>query len=234
MSNVLTQDRKEKMAQSVEGIMSEPLTETLEDVVEETGKEQSVASFGDGTVQLLLLVDLKSALNYLRETRSEAREMGEMSEMSETIDIDTSTSTQQKSGGSKGRGTLTRLFLVGAVVGLGYVLRRRMGSVDEVVTEASDRAQSVAERTSERTSEFAEQTTAVTDEAANTVEESSEQVADQIESGGEAAADQIESTGETAADEVDSSGDATAERVEEVSEEMEERADEDADDEEYE
>jgi len=107
---------------------------------------------------------------------------------------------------SGGRGIVSKLLLVGTVVGIGYVLKSRSGSVDEVVSEATEQVQSVTEKT-----------IGESDQADEKVEE----VAEKAEEASEIAAEGIESTGEDVSEQVDEA----AKDLEEETEDDDENSD---------
>ncbi|WP_135828959.1 hypothetical protein [Halorussus halobius] len=136
------------------------------------------------------------------------------------------TDDRERTSQRGGRGTLATLFVLGAVAGLGYVLQRRMGSVDEVVDQATEQVQTVADRTEMRSGEAAEQTEEVAGAAADRIEETGGTVAEQVESGSEEVAERVREGGEEAADTVQEGGERAAEQMEEAGERAEETADE--------
>ena len=97
--------------------------------------------------------------------------------------------------GGGGRGLFATLFVLGAVVGVGYVLQRRTGSNGDLGERA--------------------------DELADSVETGSENVAEQVRERGERAADRLEEAGETA-EEFQTDAE---ERVDEMTDEGEEDGD---------
>ena len=190
---------------------SGPLMEVLRVALEESETSASSASRGQKIARAFLVIDVGAAVNRLRRGR------GAPSEAAETL-AEPATDIEAEEGG-KGRSTLSRLFLLGVVVGLGYVLRSRSGSgsesVGKVVDTATERAQTVADETARRSGEIAQRTTAVTG-----------QVADRIEQTGETAADRIEDTGEMAADTIQEGGETATDQIEEATETVEEMEEE--------
>jgi hypothetical protein len=171
-----------------------------------------------------LLVDLGAAMNYLRGRRGSSEATEALTEMVSEPEL-TETGGESNSGG-QGRGTLSKLFLVGMVVGLGYMLRKRSGSVGQTVSQATDRAREVADETELRSGEMAGRTETVTEKAADRIEETGETVADEaadrVRESGEMAADSVQESGEMAADEIEGA----AEKTEEAEEKAEDAADE--------
>ncbi|UPW01117.1 hypothetical protein M0R88_03205 [Halorussus gelatinilyticus] len=162
-------------------------------------------------VRTFLLVDLGAAMNYLRGRRGSSEATEALTELAPEADL-------ESDGSSGGRGMLSRLFLLGVVVGLGYAMSKRSESVGETVGRATDRVREVADQTAIRSGEAAQRTEAVAGEAADRIEEGSEMAAERVQEGGEAAAEQVRERGEMAADSVQEGG-------EEVSEDMERAAD---------
>ncbi|WP_162224595.1 hypothetical protein [Halorussus amylolyticus] len=136
------------------------------------------------------------------------------------------TSSSDRDGQSQGRGMLSRLFVVGLVVGLGYVLRRRGGSLGGVLRRATERMRSTADETADRTDEAADRTETVAGTAAQRIRETGEMAAQQVEQGSEMVATRIEEGGETASDRVEESGEMAADRMEEAADTAEETAEE--------
>ena len=178
----------------------------------------SSASRGDKIARAFLVIDVGAAANRLLRGR------GAPSDAVETL-VEPAADIDADEGG-RGRGTLSRLFLLGVIVGLSYVLRSRSGSVGEVVGTATERAQSVADETARRSGEIAQRTTAVTGQVADRIEQTGETAADRIEETGEMAADRIEETGETAGDTIQESGEMATDQIEEATETVEEMEEE--------
>lgn len=213
----------------------DPLVRVVEVALGDDESGRSTGSQGKGIVRPFLLVDLRAAVDYLRGNRGGPTEaIGRGAE--EVLQTATSEGELERGRSSRrgrtsgqtdggGRGMLSKLFLVGLVVGLGYVMRKRSGSVGEAVSEATDRAREVADETEMRSGEMAQRTESVADEAADRIEEQGETVADE-------AADQVREVGETAADSVQESGEMAADEIEEVAdtaEEAEQQAEEKVD-----
>jgi hypothetical protein len=156
-----------------------------------TALEEADRSGDNGMARTYLLVDLGAVASRVLGRR------GPSSEGAEALAELASEPESDGGGRGQGRSTLSRLFLLGAVVGIGYMLSRRSGSMDEVVDKATERARSVADETAMRSGEIAGRTETATQEAAEKVEEAGEKAAESVEEGGEAAADQIEQAGET-------------------------------------
>ena len=123
-----------------------------------------------------------------------------------------------KGGRGQGRSTLSRLFLLGAVVGIGYMMRKRSGSMNEVVDKATERAREVADQTAMRSGEMAGRTETASKQAAEQIQETGESAAERIQEGSEKAAERVEEGGEQAADQMEGAGE-TVENVEQTAEE---------------
>ncbi|MFC4550883.1 MULTISPECIES: hypothetical protein [Halorussus] len=214
MSSILSRDAEKRRAERT----SDPLMRAFEVVLEEAESGRSRSQDGR-IVRPFLLVDLGAALGYLRGKRGGTTETVANS-VEETLETRMESSDRGRSGrsGGGGRSILSRLFLVGAVVGLAYVLRKRSGSVDELASKATDRARSVADETARRSGEAAGRAETVTDEAADTIRERGEMAAETVQEGSEKAADRVEEGGERAADQIEGAGE-TVENAEEKAEE---------------
>lgn len=231
MSSILSGDTGESRGeQSSE--TSDQLVRAIEVVLEEAESGQSSGSRDRSILRPLLVVDLREAIRHLRGGREGATEAIEQT-AEEALSTEM-TGDRRGSGGSgrsdgsqgSGRGTLSKLFLVGVVVGLGYVMRKRSGSVGEAVTEATERVRGVADETERRSGEMAGRTEAAAGEAADRIEQTGETVADEaadrVRESGQMAADSVQETGEMAADEMEGA----AEKTEEAENKAEEKADE--------
>jgi len=195
MSSVLTQERKDTLAKSVEGAVRQPLKEAFKEAMEEAEQERSASSRGRRLARTLLLVGAGVAMGY-RIRSDEVETERTQQRVEESSD----------SGRSRG-GVLRNLVLAVGAVGAAYALKSRMGAVDEVVDQATEQVQTVAEQTSERTDEAADRITAVADDAAEQIEEGGEEVAQQVDQAGEQAAEQVDEaaeTGEESSDEEES------------------------------
>lgn len=180
-------------------------------------EELAATTRDDRIVRTFLLVDLGAAVNYLRGRRGSSGATQALSKLVSESELTSEPELESESGAGdeSGRGILSRLFLVGVIIGLGYVLRKRSGSVSQTVSEATDRAREFADETELRSGEMAGRTEVVTEEAADRIEETGETVADE-------AADQVRETGEMAGDRVQESGEMAADEIEEVAEKTEE------------
>ena len=185
---------------------------------------ETSGSSGSGSGKLartFLLIDLGAAIGYLlgdRGSRSDGTEA--IAEMVPESTIESGTEIQIEDQQSGGRSTLSKLFLLGAVVGLGYVLRTRMDSMDQIVDQATERARTVTDDAAMRSGEAAGRTETMAQEAADTIEETGEMAAERIQEGSEMAAERVEEGGEQAADQMQGAG----ETVEEAEQQREERA----------
>ncbi|WP_135853886.1 hypothetical protein [Halorussus salinus] len=243
MSNRLSDVTEAARTESTDDSVRDPLVRVVEVLLEATEESDGTSSDGRPAVRPFLLVDLSAVLDYLggargngvggSETRGRATEaVGSLvgatlrattdREARERGDRDgerlTTGDRTERAGESDGRGTLSKLFLLGIALGVGYAVRRQSGSVGETVGRATDRVREVADRTAVRSGEAAQRTEAAAGEAADRIEEGSETAADRVQEGGEAAAEQVRERGETAADRVQESG-------QEVSDDMQQAAD---------
>jgi len=199
MSSVLTQDKKDSLAKSIEVAVREPLKDAFKEAMEEAEQERSSAARGRRLVRMLMLVGSGVAIGY-RMRSEESMSEAMLAEETEKIEQREKSDDDEQSGGS----TLRKLLLAGIGVGAVYALKSRMGSVDKVVDKATEQAQTVAEQTSERTDEAAERISTVTGEASDRVEQTGDQAAEQIGEKGDEAAQQVEQAAEKA-EESDSS-----------------------------
>lgn len=214
MSSILTRNQGKTTGESMQETEGGPLMQVLKVAIEESGMGASSASRGDKIARAFLVIDVGAAANRILRGR------GAPTEAVETL-VEPATDIEAEEG-SQGRGTLSRLFLLGVVVGLGYVLRSRSESVGEVVDTATERAQTVADETARRSGEIAQRTTAVTGQVADRIEESGEMAADRIEEGGEKAADTIQESGEAATGQIEEATETVEEMEEEAMSEGEE------------
>lgn len=219
MSSILTRNRGETAGESMRDTESGPLMQVLKVAIEESGMGTSSASRGDKIARAFLVIDVGAAANRVLRGRGAPSEAAELVEPALNIEAEE---------GGQGRGTLSKLFLLGVVVGLGYVLRSRSesGSVGEVVDTATERAQTVADETARRSGELAQRTTAVTGQVADRIEQTGETAAERVEETGEMAADRIEESGEMAADTIQEGGEAATGQIEEATETVEEMEEE--------
>lgn len=185
MSSVLSRSRGEETTKLTDEDRS-PMVRVLQ-----TALEDGDRSGDSGMARTYLLVDLGAVVGKILGRRGASaggsEPLAELAPEPETTE----------GGRGQGRSTLSRLFLLGAVVGLGYMLQRRSGSMDEVVDKATERAREVADETAMRSGEMAGRTETASKEAAHQIEEAGEMAAERVEEGGEAAADQMEGAGET-------------------------------------
>ncbi|NHN59737.1 MULTISPECIES: hypothetical protein [Halorussus] len=190
------------------------------ELVEETDSDGEGRAVARSLGRPFLLVDLKAVLDYVRGNRGKTTEIAE-GHVEEAIQTATDDGGRRRDesrgrdgGESDGRGALSKLFLLGAVVGLGYVLRKRSDSVGQAVSQATDRAREVADETAMRSGEAAQRTEAVAGEAADRIEESGEMAADRVQEGSETAAEQVREGGEMAADRVEEGGEKVSDDIE--------------------
>jgi hypothetical protein len=189
MSSVLTQNRKEMVSKSMENAVREPVKDAFKEMMEEADAERRSRSRGRRFVRTLTVLGIGAAVGYALEGGAPMPEDVETADQSEQ-DVD----AEGSDGG--GRGLLPRLILGGTVLGVGYALKSRSGSVDEVVDQATEQVQTVADQTVGATDQAADKVTAVTGQAAEEIEETGEEAAETLEEGGEEAADQIEEVAE--------------------------------------
>ncbi|WP_433623589.1 hypothetical protein [Halomicrococcus sp. NG-SE-24] len=220
MSGILSDDRGESKAQSVVDAVPESVFRILEVATE--GDELE-----DGeTVRAFLLVDIGQAVRYFlgRDSRTSnvAEKTVEKALEARSDEATVSTSPTQETRERQSGGTLSKLLLVGVVVGLAYLLKSRSGSVDEAVGKTTEQLHSVADKTAVRSGEVAQRTEAVVGQAAEGIQETGEMAADQVETGTEEAADRVRESGETAADQVQEGGQTAADQIDEAAETAEE------------
>jgi len=223
--SILSQDAEETSGRSTKGTVREPIVRAIRMALEDAEMGRSSGSDGGKLARTFLLVDLGAAMGYLlgdRGSRSNGTESIAEMVPEPASQSRTEIRTKQESGG---RSTLSRLFLLGAVVGIGYVLRTRMGSMDRVVDEATERARTVADETAMRSGEIAGRTETVSREAADRIEGTSETAAERVEETGEMAADEIEKAGETV-EEAEQQMEEQAEGMKEGGEETDEESEE--------
>lgn len=175
---------------------------------------QSSESQNRRLVRAFLLVDLGAVGGSLLGNRHST------SMATETLTEVASEPVEDHGRQGRGRGVLSKLVLFGVIIGLGAILRTRLGSRDQVVTEATDRAQSVADETAMRSGEAAGRTEAITEKTAGMIETGGETAAEGIEAGSTTVADRIRVSGEQTADQIEGVG----ETVENVEEKVEESA----------
>ncbi len=167
----------DSVTDAVEGTIGEQILHILEgtDVdVSSPGKSKRSGPF--------LLVDLGTAVNYLRGRRAGTSMIGEAaSELTSSTDMETANS---------GRGRLSKLLVIGVVLGLAYLVRNRTRQTDDAAEETAAEAESLAERAAATIQQRGEM-------AATRIEEGSEAVAERLEERGVEAAATIEDTGDT-------------------------------------
>ncbi len=216
MSGILSKVRKETQAKSITDADPESFVRILKVPMEEN---ESEGAQNGKIVRAFLLVDIGQAIKYLFGSGGTTSEVAERTVEkvldTETDEATTSARVNQK---SQGRGVLSKLLLVGVVVGLGYLLKSRSESTGEVVSKTTDRARSLADETARRSGEVAQRTEAVTGQVAERIQEKGETAADQVETGTKEAADQVEEGGEMAADQVQEGSQKAADQIEEAAE----------------
>lgn len=193
---------------------TESLDETVEEALDGTLGEQLVQVIqaddpdGSGAIRPFLVIDLRRALQTVREIDTPVPGIDQAAEAASELagddDNQSKSSSQSESEQEpSGRGLLSKLFVLGVVVGIGYALRKRRSgrSVDEAAEEAAEETQTIAER------------------AASTVQRRGEVAASRIEEGTGAIAERIEETGEESAQQIQESG----EQIDEVESRAEEK-----------
>lgn len=220
MSGILSDEGGESKAESAVDAVPESVLRTLKVAMEES---ESGETRNGKIVRTFLLVDVGEAVRYLRGRNGRTSEVAEKT-VEKAIDAgsDETTTSTSPAQESQGRGMLSRLLLVGVVVGLGYLLKSRSGSVDEAVSKTTEQLHSVADKTAVRSGEVAQRTEAVVGQAAEGIQETGEMAADQVETGTEEAADRVRESGETAADQVQEGGQTAADQIDEAAETAEE------------
>lgn len=173
------------------------IVRTLKVAMEENeGRELS----DDKIVRTFLLIDVGAALKYLlRTNRTTSDIVGKTLETDLAMDTQTNKDIRLDQERQRG-GVLSKLLLIGAIVGLGFVLRSRMESMNKVVSKVTDQAHSVANETARRSGEAAHRMEAVTGQVAEKMQEGGERAADQVQEGGQKTADQIDEAADTAED----------------------------------
>lgn len=234
MSSILTRAAEETSESSTGSTVREPMMRAIKMALEEAEDGRSSGSAGREMARTFLVVDLGAVVGYLfgdRKSMSGAvetlAEVAPEQDVEGTSEQDVEVASERATemapepgtdDGGGGRGVLSKLFLLGVVVGLGYAARTRMGSGDKLVDKATDRARSVADEAAMRSGEAAGRTETVTGEAAERIEESGEMAAERIQEGSEMAAERVQEGGEQAADQMEEAGE-TVENVEEKAEE---------------
>lgn len=220
MSGILSDEGGESKTESAVDAVPESVLRTLKVAMEES---ESGETRNGKIVRTFLLVDVGEAVRYLRGRNGKTSEVAEKT-VEKAIDAgsDETTTSTSPAQESQGRGMLSRLLLVGAVVGLGYLLKSRSGPVDEAVSKTTEQLHSVADKTAVRSGEVAQRTEAVVGQAAEGIQETGEMAADQVETGTEEAADRVRESGETAADQVQEGGQKAADQIDEAAETAEE------------
>ena len=231
MDELLTPERKAMLTKSMEGAVRAPIKEAVREAMEEAEAERERDSGGRGIPGTVLLLGVGVAIGYLLRGRGMGI-LGPFGAMSEREEPSAAPRTRpeptaepdepEAADDSSGRGLLSRVLVIGAIVGIGYLLRSRTDAVDRLAAGVRTKAGMAAEETEAYTEELAEETETMAEEAAERVAVGGETVADRIETGGEELAEEVEEAGEELAEEVEEAG----ERAEEMEEEMEEAAEE--------
>ena len=231
MDELLTPKRKAMLTKSMEGAVRAPIKEAVREAMEEAEAERERDSGGRGIPGTVLLVGVGAAIGYLLSSRGMGI-LGPFGPTPEREESSTAPRTRPEpttepeepevEDTSSGRGLLSKALVVGAIVGIAYLLRSRTDAVDRLAAGVRTKAGMAAEEPEAYTEEVAEETEAMAEEAAERVAVGGETVADRIETGGEEMAEEVEEAGEELAGDVEEMG----ERAEEIEEEMEETADE--------
>ena len=220
MDDILTPGRRELLTKSMEGAVREPIKGAVKEAMAEAEAERSRTSKSGRVPGRLMLLGIGATIGYLLRGRgmdvlgpfgpTPTRE-ADRAEKPESRPEPTEKREEpaEESADETGRGLITSLLVVGAVVAVGYLLRSRTDVFD-----------TLASGVAKKTGMAAEETEAMADEAAERVAVGGETVADRIETGGEEMAEAVEEGGEEMAEEFEEAG----ERAEEMEEEMEERA----------
>ena len=210
MSSILTQDTEDTSESSIRSVVGKPIVRASKMVLDGAKATQSSGLQDRRLVHAFLLVDLGAVGgSLLRNNRSTS---------TETLSEVASEPAGDYGRRGRERGVLSKLVLFGVIIGLGAILRTRVGSRDQAVNEATDKAQSVADETAMRSGEAAGRTEAITEKTAAMIEASGETAAERIEEGSTTVADRIRASGEQTADQIEEVGE-TVENVEEKAEE---------------
>lgn len=189
-------NRKELGAQFISETILTSVVRTLKVAMEDSKSRESQ---NGKIVHMFLLIDITEAIRDLlgeEETKSKTAERT----LKKAVDTEPDKATTSTQSDDQGRGILSKLLLLGAVVGVGYVLKSRSGSMDKnkILRKVSDQAQSVADETTKRSSKIAERTGTVTEQTSEKIQQGGETAADQVQEEGQKAADQINKAAETA------------------------------------
>lgn len=221
MSKIRSRTSEKTESNSMKDAVGRPVMQAIRMAREESDAMRSTESQDGKIVRSFLLIDVGAALDYFRSRRGGR---GATSEATEALtEMVPEPEVEEESGG---RGILSRMFVLGLVVGVGYMLRRRSGSGGQVTGKVTERAESVADETVDSTHEAAERTSSVTGMVAERLQQGGEMAADRIQMGSERLADTIQQEGGEAAGRVETGTEQAAERVETSGEEAAERIDE--------
>lgn len=208
MTSILQPDA-ETVERTIEGTILENFVHVFgSDSTDESGRgwlpDRESLSFGAGGSGSrglngpFLLVDLGAFLESIRGT-ARSSDVGETA-----AEIAGERGTDDE--GSSGRGTLTKVLLVGAALGAAYAASSRLRSVDEPTDEAENIAQKAASTIQQRG-----------ELAADRIEEGSQSLADRIEEGADRTTDTVDVASETAEDVKEDASDTAGDVREEVS-----------------
>lgn len=217
----LGEDQRESMRTGAIEIARDTLKDAVVEGIEEAETTRAKQMRRRGIVGSTIGLGIGAAIGYaLRGSETELLEEADIGaeavemvpEAAETV---TGTAVErEREQSSRRSGMLSKLAIVTAAATGVYLLRRRSGSPQEMVQEATQRARTVGEETEERSDEIGEQTEAVAGGAADRLDQAGERI-------GEGAA----GTGEAVSEGVDDAAD-VAEDVQEEAEEATDEADE--------
>lgn len=229
MGEFLTPGRREMLTKSMEGAVREPIKGAVKEAMEEAEAERSSNAGRRRVPRTLVLVGLGAAIGYVLRGRG----MGFLGPFGSTAGREesppatvttrpepTKPAEESDTAADAGRGIVSKLLMVGAIVALGYLLRTRTDSIDQLTTSVKQKTGMMADETAEYTEDVAEETEAMTEEVADRVAAGGETVAERIERGSEEMASEIEASGEGAAEQLEETG----EQAEEMGTEAEESA----------
>ncbi|WP_227778051.1 hypothetical protein [Haladaptatus pallidirubidus] len=219
MSRSRSNVREGSPAKRVTNAIPKSIVRVLEVAMEENDPE---AAQNDKMVRTFLLVDINQAIRYLlgndRATSSNTEQIAKQALNTEAKEMTSSAQPEQK---SEGQSTVSKLLLVGTVIGLGYILKSKSKAMNKVVSKTTDQAHSIADKTTKRSDEMAQQTKAVAGQAAQRIQERGETAADQVEAGTKEAAEQVDKRGEIAADQIQEGSEKAADKIDEAAETVE-------------
>lgn len=213
MIDRLSSEQKESIVTLITEFGREPLKGVIKEAIEEAEAE-SADSEGSGSLTPLALVSVGIGIGYALRARQSAEEFDSLNgtkarfveadhqrdegtDADETEEIEIETPDTEATDG--GRGLLSSLLIVlGASTAIGYAVKRRFSSAEELVDEAAEGTHEVAHSTAEQTEEVTEEATGRTETLAekaadvtSTVTDLTGSVADQAGSAGEEIDEQV-------------------------------------------